>query len=248
MRLEALVAALVGLTTTTKVVHGFATTILLFSTPTTTEWQHRARLGHAPPLWMGGYYNEPPPLEPTPENACNNNKKKTHMVFGMKCLEDTVVIGDDENMSVTVLRCAMSSKATEDDSSQEAQEEEEESTWQREVALASFLAKQSKSIFPTGGVVTVLEDGLYRTGLVSLALAAAHRDMVVKACCTNLQCMQRLQSAQWMFGTPSSMSRLEIGTCVFSGLAVCLFLVFAHFCLLSPACCCNLCLCGCVFL
>ena len=143
-----------------------------------------------PCLPMGGYYNEP---ETTQEQDMAT--KNSHMVFGVRCIERRIAL---QSGGVTVLQPVV----TQDD-------EKAWSDWvlQCEVDLTNYMLRVDYDW--TNVHVAVMEEGPYRTGLVSLALQqqGAH----VTAISSQLDRLQIIQSSRLFYPSATSSSSLKIG-------------------------------------
>lgn len=123
---------------------------------------------------MGGYYNEPETRE---EETAN-----THMIFGVRCVERVVDLADSD-IRVRLLHPVVS---TDDDKEWQAY------ILQREVDLALYLLGVNHW---QGIKVVVLEEGPYRTGLVSLALQQQAPYVFTTACSSELERLQMIQAS-----------------------------------------------------
>ena len=144
---------------------------------------------------MGGYYNEP-------EEDDTVTAQNTHMVYGIRCVEQTVSLSP--TIHVTLLQPV--------DDEQEALLAQEQ-----EVALALYLLDHYQGMLSSLSQqrVAVLEG----SGLVSLELllllAQQSPDAVVLACSVDTSSLQRIQMAHVMNASSSWRgATLETGTCI----------------------------------
>jgi hypothetical protein len=184
---------------------------------------HKKKMSSFPILSMGGYYSEPS----TDDNDSTTllSDHNSHMVFGVRCIERTVDlqcngrsdISHSRSNSITLLQPIVENHNddADDDDGNNNHHHQAWSEWvfQREVQLSSYLLQQP---YHWEGVpVTVLEDGLYRTGLVGLAVqqyGGAH----VTAVSTHFNRLQIIQASHLFHKTSTSTtsSSLQTGKCM----------------------------------